>query len=40
LTGGARTADLAEPPHRAIGTREMALAIESALLVRGPTAVN
>jgi len=40
LVGGARTADLAEPSHRTIGTREMAMAIESAFLAHAPTAVN
>ena len=40
LVGGARTADLADPSHRTIGTREMAMAIESAFLAHAPTAVN
>jgi 3-isopropylmalate dehydrogenase len=40
LLGGARTADLADPAHPRIGTREMAMAIESALLALPPTPVN
>jgi 3-isopropylmalate dehydrogenase len=40
LMGGARTADLADPSSRRIGTREMAMAIESAFLALPPTPVN
>ena len=40
LAGGARTADLADPSQRPIGTREMAMAVESALLAQAPTSVN
>ena len=40
LRGGARTADLAGPSDRKIGTRDMATAITSALLAKDATAVN
>jgi 3-isopropylmalate dehydrogenase len=40
LAGGARTADLADRSHPTIGTREMAMAVESAFLAQTPTAVN
>jgi 3-isopropylmalate dehydrogenase len=40
LRGGARTADLAGPSDKGIGTREMATAVASALLAQTPTAVT
>lgn len=40
LASGARTADLADPSHPRIGTREMAMAVESAFLAQTMTASN